>query len=174
MRLKLCLVQVAGNFHIAPGKSFQQGSVHVHDLVPFRTTEFDTSHTIHQLSFGLFYPGQKNPLDGTRVLRYNKHNPEGVTGAYQYFLKVWPMIRGLGTACDFSSAHASCALFNWEDLHIPIYSKQEHTRVTKDCRSIAPQLSTPYDTWLCLPIASCCALSRLSRGGSEQQLSSVA
>ena len=28
--------QVAGNFHFAPGKSFQQGAVHVHDLVPFQ------------------------------------------------------------------------------------------------------------------------------------------
>jgi hypothetical protein len=25
--------KVAGNFHFAPGKSFQHGSMHVHDLV---------------------------------------------------------------------------------------------------------------------------------------------
>ena len=31
-----CHAQVAGNFHFAPGKSFQQGAVHVHDLVPFQ------------------------------------------------------------------------------------------------------------------------------------------
>ena len=30
----------------------------------------------------------KNPLDVTRVARYNTRNPEGRTGAYQYFLKV--------------------------------------------------------------------------------------
>lgn len=43
--------------HIAPGKSFQQGSMHVHDLIPFQTTEFDTSHVIDKLSFGAEYPG---------------------------------------------------------------------------------------------------------------------
>ena len=43
--------------HIAPGKSFQQGNMHVHDLIPFQTTEFDTSHVIDKLSFGAEYPG---------------------------------------------------------------------------------------------------------------------
>ena len=44
--------QVAGNFHFAPGKSFQQGNMHVHDLVPFPTKNFDMSHHINKLSFG--------------------------------------------------------------------------------------------------------------------------
>ena len=80
--------QVAGNFHFAPGKSFQQGSVHVHDLVPFGDTEFDTSHIIDKLSFGVEYPGMTNPLDKTRVSKQNTRNPAGRAGAYQYFLKV--------------------------------------------------------------------------------------
>ena len=80
--------QVAGNFHFAPGKSFQQGSVHVHDLVPFGDTEFDTSHIIDKLSFGVEYPGMTNPLDKARVSKQNTRNPAGRAGAYQYFLKV--------------------------------------------------------------------------------------
>lgn len=31
--------------------------MHVHDLIPFQTTEFDTSHVIDKLSFGAEYPG---------------------------------------------------------------------------------------------------------------------
>lgn len=79
---------MAGNFHFAPGKSFQQGSMHVHDLVPFHTTDFDISHVIHKLSFGKEYPGMHNPLDHVRVPRANHKNPEGSTGMHQYFLKV--------------------------------------------------------------------------------------
>ena len=85
-------MQVAGNFHFAPGKSFQQGSMHVHDLVPFRGLEFDTSHVIDKLSFGMEYPGMTNPLDKTRVSKENTRNPAGRAGAYQYFLKA-------GTCC---------------------------------------------------------------------------
>ena len=81
-------MQVAGNFHFAPGKSFQQGAVHVHDLVPFRDVQFDTSHIIDKLSFGVEYPGMANPLDKTRVSKQNTRNPAGLPGAYQYFLKV--------------------------------------------------------------------------------------
>lgn len=84
--------KVAGNFHFAPGRSFQAGGVHVHDLIPFGTEEFDISHTIHKLSFGEDYPGRENPLNGVIVPKVNAHNREGKTGAYQYFLKVVPTI----------------------------------------------------------------------------------
>ena len=89
--LTLGRLQVAGNFHFAPGRSFQQGNMHVHDLVPFQTTEFDTSHTLHHLAFGEEYPGMTNPLDAVVVHRINPHNPAGRTGMYQYFLKVLPL-----------------------------------------------------------------------------------
>ncbi len=62
--------------------------MHVHDLVPFGGTEFDTSHIIDKLSFGVEYPGMTNPLDKTRVSKQNTRNPAGRAGAYQYFLKV--------------------------------------------------------------------------------------
>lgn len=64
--------------------------MHVHDLVPFQTSEFDVSHKIEKLSFGQEYPGMKNPLDGVDVPRVNPHNPSGATGMYQYFLKARP------------------------------------------------------------------------------------
>ena len=68
--------------------------MHVHDLVPFKSAIFDTSHRIDKLSFGKPYPGIKNPLPGITVPRRNSKNPEGKPGAYQYFLKVK---RGLNT-----------------------------------------------------------------------------
>lgn len=33
--------KVAGNFHFAPGKSFQQSNVHVHDLLAFQKDSFN-------------------------------------------------------------------------------------------------------------------------------------
>lgn len=44
-----------------------QGNAHVHDLMPFPDKNFDMSHTINGLSFGEFYPGMKNPLDGITI-----------------------------------------------------------------------------------------------------------
>lgn len=81
--------QVAGNFHFAPGKSFQQGSMHVHDLMPLMeaygpTHIFNMTHTIESLSFGAQYPGLVNPLD--RVT--NVQIQQGAM--YQYFTKVVP------------------------------------------------------------------------------------
>jgi hypothetical protein len=55
---------VAGNFHFAPGKSFQSQHNHVHDLQPFKTGVFNVSHEIHRISFGKEFPGIINPLDG--------------------------------------------------------------------------------------------------------------
>lgn len=103
-------VQVAGNFHFAPGRSFQAGGVHVHDLIPFGTEEFDISHTIHKLSFGEDYPGRENPLNGVIVPKVNAHNREGKTGAYQYFLKVFA-----------SSSMAILPVQSSQQLHLQTY-----------------------------------------------------
>ncbi|KAJ1552430.1 hypothetical protein HK405_011360, partial [Cladochytrium tenue] len=74
--------KVAGNFHFAPGKSFQQGGVHVHDLSSYQPgTSYDFSHTIHSLSYGQV-ANFANPLDG--------HSKSAEKGhyMYQYFVKV--------------------------------------------------------------------------------------
>lgn len=82
--------KVAGNFHFAPGKSFQQHSVHVHDLQTFGVKRFNLSHTIHRLSFGEDYPGIINPLDGLSQVA-NEQTPTGGT-MYQYFVKIVPTV----------------------------------------------------------------------------------
>ncbi|KAI0237071.1 Endoplasmic reticulum-Golgi intermediate compartment protein 3 [Lamellibrachia satsuma] len=76
--------KVAGNFHIAPGKSFQQHHVHVHDLQAFGGKQFDLSHKISHLSFGMDYPGQVNPLDHTT------ESTEHTSVMFQYFVKIVP------------------------------------------------------------------------------------
>jgi len=78
--------KVAGNFHFAPGKSFQQHHVHVHDLQPFGGTQFNLTHHIRHLSFGHEYPGIKHPLDDTFV------SAEDSGSMYQYFVKIVPTI----------------------------------------------------------------------------------
>ena len=80
--------QVAGNIHFAPGKSYQQGNMHVHDLVPFPDKNFDLSHTITKLTFGKGYPGQQNPLDGVAINQTTSAASQAATGMWQYFLKV--------------------------------------------------------------------------------------
>jgi len=83
----LLVNKVAGNFHFAPGKSFQQHHMHVHDLQPFKNLKYNLSHTIQRLSFGKEFPGIINPLDGVK-----KDNVEEKDGPamYQYFVKIVP------------------------------------------------------------------------------------
>eukprot|EP00249_Psilotum_nudum_P012806 c23998_g1_i1 orf=473-1633(-) len=78
--------KVAGNFHFAPGKSFQQSNMHVHDLLVFEKDSFNVSHIINELSFGPHFPGVVNPLD--RVQRMQTT----AIGMYQYFIKVVPTV----------------------------------------------------------------------------------
>ncbi|EMS52396.1 hypothetical protein TRIUR3_27593 [Triticum urartu] len=78
--------KVAGNFHFAPGKSFQQSNVHVHDLLPFQKDSFNLSHKINKLSFGEPFPGVINPLDGAQWIQHSSY------GMAQYFVKVVPTV----------------------------------------------------------------------------------
>lgn len=93
--------KVIGNFHIAPGRSFSSGNMHVHDLNNY----FDTpvagghtfSHSIHELHFGPKIPSSSsstnnralsslespgNPLDGS------SQSTDEAAYNYMYFLKV--------------------------------------------------------------------------------------
>ncbi|KAL1822035.1 hypothetical protein DCAR_0309843 [Daucus carota subsp. sativus] len=78
--------KVAGNFHFAPGKSFRQSNVHVHDLLVFQMDSFNISHKINRLAFGDYFPGVLNPLDG---VQWTQEPPSGM---YQYFIKVVPTV----------------------------------------------------------------------------------
>lgn len=86
---KLEVNKVAGNFHFAAGRSFQQGSMHIHDMAPFFDKKLDFSHTIKRISFGQDYPGMQNPLDGVKgVAPYQPGRDVNASGMFQYFLKV--------------------------------------------------------------------------------------
>ncbi|XP_042012525.1 endoplasmic reticulum-Golgi intermediate compartment protein 3-like [Salvia splendens] len=78
--------KVAGNFHFAPGKSFEQSNVHVHDLLAFQKDSFNLTHKINRIAFGDFFPGVVNPLDRAE---WTQHTPNAM---YQYFLKVVPTV----------------------------------------------------------------------------------
>ena len=88
--------KVVGNFHIAPGRSFTNGHVHVHDLANYYKTPVPHTmeHIIHQLRFGPQLPDEisnrwkwtdhhhTNPLDGTEQKTTDpKFN-------FMYFIKV--------------------------------------------------------------------------------------
>ena len=78
--------KVAGNFHFAPGKSFQSIGFQLHDLLNFQrnVVQHNVSHVINHLSFGKKFPGRVNPLDG--LSRFTEFK----SGMYQYFIKVVP------------------------------------------------------------------------------------
>ncbi|XP_024915941.1 endoplasmic reticulum-Golgi intermediate compartment protein 3 isoform X2 [Cynoglossus semilaevis] len=93
--------KVAGNFHFAPGKSFQQSHVHVHDLQSFGLDNINMTHLIKHLSFGKDYPGIVNPLDGTDVnapqgqrslgvllycAQYEEHSMDNLLEVQEYIL----------------------------------------------------------------------------------------
>ncbi|XP_043946036.1 endoplasmic reticulum-Golgi intermediate compartment protein 3 [Protopterus annectens] len=78
--------KVAGNFHFAPGKSFQQSHVHVHDLQSFGMDNINMTHHIKHLSFGKDYPGIFNPLDETSIVA------QQASMMFQYFVKIVPTV----------------------------------------------------------------------------------
>ncbi|KAL9110250.1 MAG: hypothetical protein Q9227_005157 [Pyrenula ochraceoflavens] len=86
--------KVIGNFHIAPGRSFSNGNLHVHDLNNYLDTpvHHTFSHQIHQLRFGPQLPDDiaakwtdhhhTNPLDDT------EQSTDEPAFNFMYFIKV--------------------------------------------------------------------------------------
>jgi hypothetical protein len=54
--------KVAGNFHFAPGKSFQQANMHVHDLQAFQKDSFNVRQKnfifLSLIFFQIYRPGE--------------------------------------------------------------------------------------------------------------------
>ncbi|KAH8676752.1 endoplasmic reticulum vesicle transporter-domain-containing protein [Tricladium varicosporioides] len=94
--------KVVGNFHIAPGRSFSNGNMHVHDLNNY----FDTpipgghvfNHQIHHLRFGPQLPEALAKKMGSKTELWTNHhlnpldNTEQITSDpaynFMYFVKV--------------------------------------------------------------------------------------
>ena len=88
--------KVAGNFHVAPGRSLTSGNMHAHDVDNYYNTPVPhtMTHIIHKLRFGPQLPDELssrwkwtnqhniNPLDTTKqVTEQSRYN-------FLYFLKV--------------------------------------------------------------------------------------
>lgn len=94
--------KVIGNFHIAPGKSFSNGNMHVHDLKNYWDTpvKHTFSHIIHHLRFGPQLPESLHEKLGKKNLPWTNHhlNPldnthqetDDVNFNYMYFIKIVP------------------------------------------------------------------------------------
>ena len=94
--------KVVGNFHIAPGRSFSNGNMHVHDLNNYFETPVDGGHTfthkVHQLRFGPQVPDElrknletgSDPWTNHHINPLDDVNQETNEAAYNfmYFVKV--------------------------------------------------------------------------------------
>lgn len=111
----LLVNKVAGNFHFAPGKSFEQSHMHVHDLSGLHGANFNLSHSVHSLSFGGFYDGRVNPLDG-----HNRIFTEGsATRLVSYYLKVVPTLYTSLNGTETSSNQYSVTKHERGSVNLP-------------------------------------------------------
>ncbi|KAK2704158.1 hypothetical protein QYM36_017523 [Artemia franciscana] len=78
--------RVSGSFHIAPGRSFAISDVHVHDVQPYLSSDFNLTHRINKLSFGAAIPGAISPLENTEIT--------AATGGmmFTYYVKAVPTV----------------------------------------------------------------------------------
>lgn len=100
--------KVVGNFHIAPGRSFSNGNMHVHDLKNYwdmPTPQMHSfTHTVHSLRFGPQLPEsiRKTLADGggAKEKPWSNHHINPLDGVqqetsdpnynYMYFIKIVP------------------------------------------------------------------------------------
>ncbi|KKP02110.1 hypothetical protein THAR02_05788 [Trichoderma harzianum] len=95
--------KVVGNFHLAPGRSFSNGNMHVHDLKNYwdlpEGKSHDFTHIIHSLRFGPQLPNAVvERMSGTNTWSNHHLNPLDATRQstndpnfnYMYFVKIVP------------------------------------------------------------------------------------
>lgn len=96
--------KVVGNFHLAPGRSFSNGNMHVHDLKNYWDTPVQGghsfSHIVHHLRFGPQLPEEIGKKLSTKSLPWSSSHMNPLDGVKQettdpnynfmYFVKIVP------------------------------------------------------------------------------------
>jgi len=79
--------KVSGNVHVALGRSTVREGKHVHEFNMHDVSDgFNTSHTIHWITFGEPVPGVLSPLDGTaKIVRHGAF-------MFHYYIKLVPTV----------------------------------------------------------------------------------
>ncbi|CAI5743532.1 unnamed protein product [Peronospora destructor] len=83
---KMFVNRVAGNFHVALGRTFHRHGKMMHQFRPGQEYTYNSSHIIHSLSFGEPMPGITGPLDGVKKIAAE------FGGVFQYDIKIVPTI----------------------------------------------------------------------------------
>lgn len=82
--------RVNGNFHVALGEGVERNGRHIHLFVPEDAPKFNTTHTIHELTFGKKVTASEHgSLDGVTKVTTDEN---GETGLFQYYIKVVPTV----------------------------------------------------------------------------------
>ena len=80
--------KVVGNFHIAPGRSFSNGNMHVHDLNNYFETPIKPphafSHIIHHLRFGPEIPDSVTKKMSSGEMPWTNHHVNPLDSSEQY------------------------------------------------------------------------------------------
>jgi len=82
--------RVAGNFHVALGEGVERDGRHIHLFIPDDAPLFNTTHIIHELTFGpSVSKSDHGALDNVKKIADEN---SGKTGLFQYFIKVVPTV----------------------------------------------------------------------------------
>jgi len=84
---KVTVNKVSGNVHVALGRSTVREGKHVHEFNMHDVSDgFNTSHSIHSITFGEQVPGVLSPLDGTtKIVRHGAF-------MFHYYIKLVPTV----------------------------------------------------------------------------------
>jgi hypothetical protein len=84
---KVTVNKVSGNVHVALGRSAIREGKHVHEFNMADVGDgFNTSHSIHSITFGDQVPGVLSPLDGTtKIVRHGAF-------MFHYYIKLVPTV----------------------------------------------------------------------------------
>lgn len=116
--------KVSGNFHFAPGKSFDVQNYHLHDVRFLEGLKLDFSHKIDYLAFGEYHEKIVNPLDKTENISEMSDN------SFKYHIKL--------VAAEFKSLDGRIINTNQ-------YAVTQSDGDTKGLRSAFPSVFFEYE-----------------------------
>lgn len=143
----LSVPRVSGVLHILPARIMNIMGLQRYQPVYTCNSQLNYSHTISQLTFGEYFPGQLNPLVGAAQIRGERVDgtKKQANGRFSYFLQVIPTVFKsqsllLGTT-EVVESHQYSATFHY----IPCAPEGESPTENQKGDSIQPGVFISYD-----------------------------
>lgn len=143
----LTVPRVSGSLHFLPGRIVHVMGQQRYDPIFTCASDLNFSHSISTLTFGEYFPGQLNPLQGATKIRQTGEleTRKEANGRFSYFLQIIPTIFEAQSSFSGETSKIESQQYSATYHYIPCVIPKAPSAVELNSNTLQPGVFISYD-----------------------------